>query len=858
VKLSTLVICAALVVAHCPTVGAQPPNATQPRPTLTATTDASICPERGTWSRRPATRWEDALVSGNGRMGVMVFGDPLRETIVANHCRLFLPLGSREIVPDLGQYLPELRKIIGPQEDYRQAMDFILGKAKQQGFPGIIYTDPFHPGMFVHLRHADAGDVRDYARTENFATGEIVVRWTDDRGRWSRRTFVSRAENVIVTSVGGWAKLDCELLFPPLNPTVAEGGGGWVVGVSPEQIRSRRTIGASSVTYHNVYAKGKGGFDAAVRVCLSGGKATVGDDGITIRDADEVLLLMRIVPWKTPLPNDRSEAWAYSPENPDFAEENLGRFVPCPKLADSSVVAFADAAVALTPKLEASMASLSTDYDALFRRHVALHRPLFERVRLDLGAPPAERGQSSEQLLDAAGQSGKMSAALAEKIHDAGRYMFLCSAGELPPNLQGIWTGTWRPAWSGDFTLDTNLQLAVKHGFSGNYPELMEAYFRLMESFYPEWRLNARRTYGADGFLTNARASNTALLVHWGTWPGIFWTGGCGWLVRPFHEHYEYTGDRKFLGERTVPFLEEVAAFYEDFVAIDEAAGKIAFIPSYSPETGSCTSATMDVMVMRDVLHNLIAAYRVLDVKTGEIPKWQALLAKLPDYRVNEDGALAEWIPPGRQERYTHRHLSHLHSAYEANGELGPDADPALRDAAREALRRRINSGGQQSSHGRAHMGLAAAELDLAEEAYGRIEVMATGRSMAPSLMCTHEPGGRIYNVDANGAMPEIIHRMLFRARPGSIALLPALPKAWPKGQIAGVLAKGRITIVRLAWDVPARSVTCVLRSRIDQTVSVELPAFDVKGNLTRRIALEAEKDAPVTMRWQTSGRPGC
>ena len=80
-----------------------------------------------------------------------------------------------------------------------------------------------------------------------------------------------------------------------------------------------------------------------------------------------------------------------------------------------------------------------------------------------------------------------------------------------------------------------------------------------MESFYPEWRLNAKRTYGADGLLTNARASNTALLLHWGKWPGIFWTAGCGWLVRPFHEHYLYTGDRQFLEKRTVPFLEQVA-----------------------------------------------------------------------------------------------------------------------------------------------------------------------------------------------------------------------------------------------------------------------------------------------------------
>ncbi len=58
-------------------------------------------PEHGSISQNPALRWEDAFVSGNGRMGAMLFGDPNNEVFVANHCRLFLPLGNREIVPDL-------------------------------------------------------------------------------------------------------------------------------------------------------------------------------------------------------------------------------------------------------------------------------------------------------------------------------------------------------------------------------------------------------------------------------------------------------------------------------------------------------------------------------------------------------------------------------------------------------------------------------------------------------------------------------------------------------------------------------------------------------------------------------------
>ena len=207
-----------------------------------------------------------------------------------------------------------------------------------------------------------------------------------------------------------------------------------------------------------------------------------------------------------------------------------------------------------------------------------------------------------------------MPRALLEKMYDAGRYMFISSSGELPPNLQGIWTGTWSPAWSGDFTLDANIQCAVAAGFSANMPELMQGYFRMIESFLPDCRENARKIYGCRGILTNTRASNNCLLLHWGGWPGQFWMSGAGWLAHWFYDYYLYTGDRDFLARRTVPLLKEIALFYEDMLFVD-AGGRYRFSPSYSPETLTADNATMDVAVAREVLGNLIAACETLKIE---------------------------------------------------------------------------------------------------------------------------------------------------------------------------------------------------------------------------------------------------
>jgi alpha-L-fucosidase 2 len=787
---------------------------------------AETLPERGAASHEPAQRWREAFVTGNGRMGAMLFGGVEQDTLVGNHCRLYLPRGSREIVSDLAAELPEYRRLIRG-EGYEVAKDYLNKIAAAQGDEGLVRTDPFHPGFFIHIHQEPEGEIQDYVRTQDFRTGELTVRWRDDRGLFQRRVFVSRTLNLIVCSLTppAGADLDCDLEFPlPAPPDIRVKGSTWRADVKKGMIDTRRTIAPDLVTFHNTYTMGKGGYDAAIRILTTGGSVEAVGDRLRVRGAREVLMLMRMVPWKTPMPPEQSEAWAYSPKHPDF-QERVGRFDPGPSLADSSVVPYlkdADALV-LMPQLVESLKAVESSYEALFASHAKAHGALFERVSIDLGGN-ADRRRTSADLLAETQRTGKLSPALAEKIYDAGRYMFICCAGELPPNLQGIWTGFWRPAWSGDFTLDTNLQLAMKHAYSGNLAELMEGYFRLIEGFYPEWRLNAKRMFGCDGFMTNVRASNTALLLHCGPWiGGRNWTGGCGWLAHFFFDYWQYTGDTDFLRERAYPLLKEVLAFYEDFLLVDEN-GLYEFIPSYSPESSAGITATMDVMILKDVLRSLITASRVLKIDTDSIPTWESMLAKLPDYRINEDGALAEWIPEGGSEHYQHRHLSHLHSCYEALEDPELDNHPAMLKAARKALMLRIESGGEVSSHGRVHQGLAAAHLGMGDVAFGRIETMAVGASMYDSLMCSHEPGEAIFNVDANGAIPEIIHRMLVRSYPGRLDLLPALPTAWPKGEIRGIRIRQQITIERLTWDTETRHLTLVLESDRDKTLSLRLP----------------------------------
>jgi hypothetical protein len=246
-------------------------------------------------------------------------------------------------------------------------------------------------------------------------------------------------------------------------------------------------------------------------------------------------------------------------------------------------------------------------------------------------------------------------------------------------------------------------------------------------------------------------------------------------------------------------------------------------------------------------LTKLIAACRELDVEGDNLARWETLLASLPAYSINEDGELPEF--PDVKVRAGHRHHSQLYPCFQSFDALFETSDK-LREAAQATVRSKIaasdraGKGDQQSSFGRIQAGVSAAYLGMAEEAYGRLKVMAVKRSMNTSLITSHEPNGGIFNTDGNGGIPQIVSTMLVFSRPGRLDLLPALPKAWPKGEISGILARGQITINRLAWDRKAGTVQLRLTSGIGQAVSLHL------GETHQELALTKDEPIEMTLPW--------
>ncbi|MGW6242613.1 glycosyl hydrolase family 95 catalytic domain-containing protein [Streptomyces roseolus] len=726
----------------------------------------AIGPVHGTWEPAPAARWEDAFLTGNGRHGALVYGDPADDRVIVTHHALVRPHhrpGDTD-PPRLADRLPAL-------QDALLAGDPTAAEAFTDGRP-LRWIQPFHPGFLTRLRAEPPGPRPGVRRGIDFTTGVA----TATAGARTSRVFASRADDVLVQYVaepGPRVAVELDHRLDGVPPGLAVGRG------------AATAHGETLLTLHARYPGSPLGYTGLTLVVADTGRTTLTDRGIRVDGAGGLLLLTRV-------------------------HRHDGPYDPAGEAAALRALAGDDGPAAA--------------YARLLARHTALHGAAYHRVALDLDADPGERALPGSELL--ARPAGP---ALLERLFAAGRHHLLSSSGLYPPRLCGLWTGDWDTAWSGGFTTDANLALQTASAVAADLPEVLDAHRGLLRGQLADWRDNARAVFGARGVVAPAHTDGeSGHAYHFDReYPLHLWTAAADWLLLPLLEADEADG-------RHDPWLTglllELADFYEDFLTRTGPDGRLAVVPSYSPENrprgGSwgAVNATMDLAAARHAL--TAAADRAPEERAARL---RALADRLPPYRVNADGALAEWAWPGLGDRYDHRHLSHLYPVWPLDAVTPYDTPGLARAAARAlALRGREND----SAHGHLHQGLIAARLGDAGRTGDALRRVLDGDYFHASLMSAHYPKRNVYNADAAHALPALLVESLVRSTPGRLVLLPAPPP--------GLCSRGRLTGVRtrfgaridLTW-APG-TYRAVLRPSRD--ASIELCAPEGR----RRLALRA------------------
>jgi hypothetical protein len=431
--------------------------------------------------------------------------------------------------------------------------------------------------------------------------------------------------------------------------------------------------------------------------------------------------------------------------------------------------------------------------------------------------------------------------------------------------------------------LNGNVQSAISANLSANMAECMLPFFSYMEDHLEEFRENAKMLYNCRGINVPSRASNHCLKNCFeAERPMTFWTAGAGWVSQFFYEYYLYTGDKDFLRKRALPFMKEAALFYEDFL-IEGPDGRLLFSPSYSPEnqpsnsnSSAAINSAMDIGVARELLNNCIAASEILGVGNEHVKRWKSMLKKMPDYLINDKGAVKEWSTPLLEDNDAHRHASHLYALFNGlpeeiagNPTLVKAFDKTLEN--RMEIRRRefmsptlrgltalekaaipnytpSGDNGEviegrppgEMAFGIVQQGFAAASLHKSDVC-GQILDWLANCYWFPNFISTHNPKA-IFNTDISGGLPALILRMLVDSQPGWIELMPAWPKTMPAGNIEGAALRGQIILKKLSWN--GKKIEAVLFSGIQQNVQLRTTGRidTISGNRKVKINLENGK----------------
>lgn len=145
------------------------------------------------WYDRPASQWVKALPVGNGRLGAMVFGDPVCERIQLNEDTLWAGGPYDPSNPGALKALPEVRKLVfaGQYDAAHKLADKEMisnprGQMQYQTL-GDLNLEFDHPKAFT-----------DYRRSLDLATAVSAVTYQADRVTYQREIFASHPDQLII------------------------------------------------------------------------------------------------------------------------------------------------------------------------------------------------------------------------------------------------------------------------------------------------------------------------------------------------------------------------------------------------------------------------------------------------------------------------------------------------------------------------------------------------------------------------------------------------------------------------------------------------------------------------------------